>query len=291
MTSELDAVRAQLASVADPLALLTGLFANAPVGLQIYRADGLILNLAVNARDAMPVGGILTLQTSDVDVDVDANDELPAGAWVRISVADTGVGMDANTRTRLFEPFFTTKEQGKGTGLGLSTVYGIVEQSRGQILVDSEPGRGSTFAIYLPREYDPLRAAGARPPGETETLPGGQETILLAEDDEAVRDFVRFVLGKLGYRVLQACDGAEALHLARDFSGPIDLLLSDVVMPQMDGVELARQLVAMRPAMKVIHMSGYAGDSVPGDGATLLHKPFERELLARRVRTVLDGTA
>ncbi|MCU1279337.1 MAG: sensor histidine kinase response regulator, partial [bacterium] len=248
--------------------------------------EQVILNLAINARDAMPSGGTLTLRTGDSR---GGSDGVPDGDWVLLVVSDTGIGMDAETRTRLFEPFFTTKEQGKGTGLGLSTVYAIVAQSRGHIAVDSELGRGAEFRIYLPRA---LAAPVVEPrTPAVETLPGGRETILLAEDDESVREFVSFVLAKLGYRVLEATDGAEALKVAERFGEPIDLLLSDVVMPRMDGVALAQVLAQSRPTMKVLHMSGYPGDAAPGGGARLLNKPFERDVLALRVRQVLDGVA
>ncbi len=252
--------------------------------------EQVLMNLAVNARDAMPAGGRLTIRTADVD----GGNGVPDGAWLLLDVADTGVGMDAKTRARVFEPFFTTKEQGKGTGLGLSTVYGIVTQSGGHIAVDSEPERGARFRIYLPRL--PGERATPAPVTAREALPRGRETVLLAEDDEAVRDFVHFVLARLGYRVIEAGDGVEALEKAAAHDGAIDLLLSDVVMPRMDGRELARRLVEARPGLKVIHMSGYPGGSTEAaplhDGEThLLIKPFERDQLARLVRATLDGVA
>ncbi len=251
--------------------------------------EQVLMNLAVNARDAMPTGGTLLLRTADID----GGDGVPGGAWVLLAVTDTGVGMDAQMRTHLFEPFFTTKEQGKGTGLGLSTVYGIIQQIGGHILVDSEPGRGSNFKVYLPRERE-LEPPAIEPSAAGAEAPtGGRETILLVEDDEGVRDFVRFVLSTLGYRVLEAGDGAEALRVASGFAEPIDLLLSDIVMPRLGGLELARQLVQLRPTMKVMHMSGYPGDSaetraVTGGRARLLAKPFERDTLAQHVRGILD---
>ena len=248
--------------------------------------EQILLNLAVNARDAMPAGGRLTLRTADVDEAAG----VPAGRWVLLDVADSGVGMDAATRARLFEPFFTTKEQGKGTGLGLSTVYGIVTQSGGHIVVDSEPGRGADFRVYLPRQEG---AAQAAPPARDTSLPGGNETVLLVEDDEAVHDFVGFVLSQLGYRVLAARDGHEALRVADAFGAKIDLLLTDLIMPGMDGRELARRLRVSRPALKVIQMSGYPGDArvtpPPERRVATLSKPFERHDLARCVRAVLDG--
>jgi two-component system cell cycle sensor histidine kinase/response regulator CckA len=252
--------------------------------------EQVLLNLAVNARDAMPSGGRLTLRTVDVAGYGVSGDDVPEGAWVLIGVNDTGIGMDRATQARVFEPFFTTKAQGKGTGLGLSTAYGIVKQSGGHILVDSSPGRGADFRIYLPRQAElPVR----EPPAPAVVRsPVGSETVLLAEDDEAVRDFVAFVLGKLGYRVLQAGDGVEALGVAAAYGEPIHLLLSDVVMPLMDGHELARRLVEERPGLKVIHMSGYPGDSVErSGGGPVLPKPFEHEELARWIRRTLDAPA
>jgi PAS domain S-box-containing protein len=240
--------------------------------------EQVVLNLAVNARDAMPNGGRLTLRTADVENSLD-------GPWVMLSVADSGTGMDAATKARLFEPFFTTKEQGKGTGLGLSTVYGIVKQSGGHITVDSEPGHGADFRVYLPRQSG-LPAQEAAPPAQE--VPRGHETVLLAEDDEAVRDFVAFELKRLGYRVLQANDGIEALGVAAAFGGQIDLLLSDVVMPRLDGRELARRLLESRPGLKVVHMSGYPGEGGHPNGHGLA-KPFDRHQLARCIRDALEA--
>jgi PAS domain S-box-containing protein len=249
--------------------------------------EQVLMNLAVNARDAMPGGGTLSLRTADLR----GGGAVPDGEWVQIEVADTGVGMDAATRARLFEPFFTTKEQGKGTGLGLSTVYGIVRQSRGHIEVDSEPGHGSHFRILLPRAVE-ARPAEARA-ADQGALPTGHETILLVEDDEAVRELVHFVLERLGYHVIDASDGVEALAVAASHTGTIDLLLSDLVMPRMDGRQLAVRLRLARPGLKVIHMSGYPGGQADGeigldDGTTFLPKPFERQQLARLVRATLD---
>ena len=269
--------------------LRTSLEAHGHIKADPGALEQILLNLAVNARDAMPNGGTLRLHTADVS----GATGIPDGAWVLIEVSDSGVGMDAQTRARLFEPFFTTKEQGKGTGLGLSTVYGIVTQCRGHIVVDSELGRGSSFRVYLPIEQ-PLKVGPAAPSGELLPPPGGRETIVLAEDDEGVRDFLSFFLGRLGYRVLEAGDGVEAMELAQRFPEPIDLLLSDIVMPRMDGIELARRLTQARPDIKVLLMSGYPGDAaetqVPAGRGRLLNKPFERDELARRVRAVLDGT-
>jgi CheY-like chemotaxis protein len=219
-------------------------------------------------------------------------------------VSDTGGGMDAETRARLFEPFFTTKEQGKGTGLGLSTVYGTVKQSGGHISVESEPGRGSIFTVYLPRVAKPAGAApearrpveapAPRPVGETRLTPGRGETILLVEDAQRVRAVVREILEMSGYPVLEARHGAEALEVSNQHAGPIHLLLTDVVMPQMSGRELAQRLATLRPDLKVLYMSGYTDDAIVrhgvlASGIAFLSKPFTPDALALKVREVLDG--
>jgi two-component system, cell cycle sensor histidine kinase and response regulator CckA len=244
--------------------------------------EQVILNLAVNARDAMPQGGRLTLET--------ANAELEDGRYVSLSVSDTGVGMDAEVRKHLFEPFFTTKGPGKGTGLGLATVYGIVAQSGGSILVESEPGRGTTFKVFLPRVDEPL-ASHAGP----EALPpaGGTETVLVAEDEDGVRSLICEILGELGYDVREAAR-PEAAIKAFSAGGEVHLLLTDVVMPGMNGPQLAARLAALRPGLRVLYMSGYTGDSVAlqgvlEQGTHLLQKPFTPDALARKVREVLDG--
>jgi PAS domain S-box-containing protein len=246
--------------------------------------EQLLLNLVVNARDAMPRGGQLTVETSGVDAD--------DGRWVRLSVIDNGVGMDEATRARIFEPFFTTKESGKGIGLGLATVHGIVEQSGGRIMVESAPGQGTTFHVHFPETTSPSRRAET--PSPMPALPPlCRETLLLAEDDEEVREFVRVVLTQQGYRVLVAEDGEEALALAARVEDSIDLLVSDVVMPRMNGRELADRLCQVRPALRVLHMSGYPGDTIDryGDlrpGAAFLQKPFTADALLKRVRALLD---
>jgi PAS domain S-box-containing protein len=257
--------------------------------------EQVVLNLVVNGRDAMPEGGRITVSTANVSLDDDfarVRVDLPPGDYVMLSVSDTGCGMDAETQAHVFEPFFTTKAVDKGTGLGLSTVYGIVKQSEGDIVIESEPGAGATFKIFLPR-VDGAAAEDATP-GVRVNLPRGSETVLVAEDEDAVRGVARELLSICGYTVLEARNGREGLALAREHPGPIHLLLTDVVMPLMSGTELAQQLTVVRPAMKVLFMSGYTDDTVAlrriAEGEIpLLEKPFTTEALARQVRASLDS--
>ena len=257
--------------------------------------EQVILNLAVNARDAMPTGGKLTIETVNAPLSeryADEHQPVIPGSYVMLAVSDTGVGMDPTTRARVFEPFFTTKEKAKGTGLGLSTVYGIVKQSGGYVWAYSEPGHGATFKIYLPRVDAPVETA--EPPRELVGTPVGTETVLLAEDDELLRPLARGLLGKLGYTVLEAANADQARALARDHPGPIHLLLADVVMPGQSGRELARSLTQVRPDMRVLYMSGYTDDAIVRHGIlerglNYLQKPFTPAALALRVRDVLDG--
>jgi two-component system cell cycle sensor histidine kinase/response regulator CckA len=256
--------------------------------------EQVIMNLVVNARDAMPAGGRLTIETKNAELD-DAYVEthmagLP-GLYAMLAVTDSGTGMDDQTKARIFEPFFTTKEPGKGTGLGLSTIYGIVKQSDGYIWVYSEPGRGTTFKVYLPRIEEPLvgLVPAVRP---TESSLEGTETILVAEDDNAVRLVTRLALERYGYRVLLASSGAEALEMVRRHAGPIQLLLTDMLMPGMIGPELASQVTALRGEIKVVFMSGYSRTVIAGQAdlagkLALLEKPFTAEALARKVRQAL----
>jgi len=265
-----------------------------PVRADPGQLEQIIMNLAVNARDAMPSGGRLTIETANVELDDDyaqQHADAAPGSYVLLAVSDTGTGMDAETRSHLFEPFFTTKEQGKGTGLGLATVYGIVKQSGGHILVYSEPGRGTTFKIYLPRVPEPVEApplAQAEQPAE-----GGRETVLLAEDDPAVREIASVVLSRRGYRVLRAPDGQTALEMARAHAGDIQILVTDIIMPGMTGRDLAEALAAERAGVRVLYMSGYTDDAVVRhgvleEGLPYLQKPFTPEDLAHKVRDVLD---
>jgi two-component system, cell cycle sensor histidine kinase and response regulator CckA len=256
--------------------------------------EQVVMNLVVNARDAMPTGGKLTIETANTTLDeAYANEHLGVkpGPHVMLAVSDTGTGMDRETQARIFEPFFTTKEKGRGTGLGLSTVFGIVQQSGGSVWVYSEPGQGTSFKVYLPVVEGTVDEA--RPPVALTTL-RGSETILLVEDEVQVRAVARGILERQGYAVIEAQSGAEAILACKQHGGAIDLLLSDVVMPKMSGPELARQLGAERPLMKILCMSGYTDDAVVrhgalGAGIAFIQKPFTPDTLARKVREVLDA--
>jgi CheY-like chemotaxis protein len=256
--------------------------------------EQMIVNLAVNARDAMPLGGRLALETTFVRLDESSARQqvgLRPGPHVRLVVRDTGVGMDGLIKTHLFEPFFTTKGPGKGTGLGLATVYGIVTQSGGAIRVDSEPGQGAAFTIDLPRVDAP---ADQREAGVPAAAPHGSETVLLVEDEPEVRGLARDILHQQGYTVLEAADGDEALRIGREHGGPIHLLVTDVVMPLMGGRELADRLRAGRAETKVLYVSGYTDDAILHQGVSetamaFLPKPFTASALAHKVRAVLDA--
>ena len=258
--------------------------------------EHVIFNLAVNARDAMPSGGKLIIETANVELDekyAHAHASVIPGRYVRLSVSDTGVGMTQEVKEKVFEPFFTTKEKGKGTGLGLSMVYGIVRQSSGDIWVYSEPGQGTTFKIYLPRTEEEADRPQKRE--DTDSFPGGSETVLLVEDDELVRDLANRLLKQLGYRVLEATNGEEALTVAKEHDGEtIHLLLADIVMPQMGGKALADRLKIPRPNVKVLYTSGYADNAIVHHGVLdpgthFLQKPFSLKMLSHKVREVLDG--
>jgi PAS domain S-box-containing protein len=292
-------LNATVTSVSDMLARLIGENIEFAVALDpkldLVMADPgqieqVIVNFAVNARDAMPHGGRLTIATRNVMLNAAFAAAHPAaavGPHVLLEVSDTGVGMDEATQQRVFEPFFTTKAAGKGCGLGLSTVYGIVKQHEGYAAAESQPGHGATFRVYLPRIAAPVvapRAECGRGP-----LPGGAETILLVEDEEAVRGLVREILSRLGYRVLVAGDGIEALAVSRGFAEPIHLLLTDVIMPGMDGRELAERMMVVRPDTRILFMLGYAEPPIPDD--VLLEKPVTPDALARKVAEVLRQPA
>ena len=275
--------------------------------------EQVILNLAVNSRDAMPQGGRLTIETRDVELDENdsrSHEGAPPGKYVMLTVSDTGSGMDTETQAHIFEPFFTTKAPGKGTGLGLATVYGVVKQSDGWIWVDSEPGRGTKFNIHLPRVEESRREESRGKESEAEesqaqaqlasktvpalaTAPKGTETVLVVEDQDGIRDIVRESLRRNGYNVLIAVDGNEALQMASTYADPIHLLVTDLVMPNIGGRELAQRLTPLRPRMKVLFMSGYSEHSAldieaSSQSASVLQKPFSLDALARNVRRVLD---
>ncbi|MDQ3818479.1 MAG: ATP-binding protein [Acidobacteriota bacterium] len=256
--------------------------------------EQVIINLAVNARDAMPKGGKLTIETANVYLGGKYASEHVAvrpGHYVMLAISDNGCGMDEQVKARIFEPFFTTKELGKGTGLGLSTIYGIVKQSEGNIWVYSEPGMGTTFKVYLPR-VDEAGQEAQRAPVEA-NLPRGSETILLVEDEETVRELIRQVLVMQGYRVLQAANGKEAIELCGKVDRTIDLVITDVVMPQMGGRELIENLEPRLTETRVLYMSGYTDDAIVHHGVLdesmcFLEKPFTTDVLIKKVREVLD---
>lgn len=256
------------------------------------QVEQVIMNLAINARDAMPKGGKLVIETANLEADEAYSRRhapLTPGTYVMLAISDTGVGIDPALQARIFEPFFTTKERGKGTGLGLSTVYGIIKQSGGHIFVQSEVGRGATFRIYLPAARAEVRAT-AEPPVETQLH--GTETLLLVEDEEAARRALADFLESHGYKILQAANGEEALQVAREHAGPIALLLTDVILPVMSGPDVAQQLLAIRPQMKVLYMSGYTETTVLEQGgkdmaAIFLRKPFTFAALSEKIRTAL----
>jgi PAS domain S-box-containing protein len=257
--------------------------------------EQIIMNLAVNARDAMPQGGRLILETANADLDDEYAREHPSvlpGRYVMLAVSDTGIGMDEETRSRVFEPFFTTKDPGKGTGLGLATVFGIVKQSGGNICVYSEPGHGTTFKVYLPQAAAvPVEAIGLSQ--SPETVVGGSESILLVEDEDSLRELARESLEAAGYTVLEARHGAEALVVSEQHPGPIHLLVTDVIMPHMNGRELTDRMVRVRPDLRVLYMSGYTGEVIREQdlvrpGTAFLPKPFSPDALVRKAREVLD---
>jgi len=255
--------------------------------------EQVLMNLAVNARDAMPHGGVLLMETTNVaGEDAAAHHDSSAGPGVILTVRDTGQGIDAETLKHIFEPFFTTKERGKGTGMGLATVYGIVTQSGGNISVSSDPGKGTTFQVYLPAESGALESAVESP---VEEFAGGAETVLVVEDEIDLREITRVFLESLGYRVLEATSVDHALDLAKTLTDPIHLMLTDVIMPGLSGRQLAEQVLQARPNLKVIYMTGYTDDMVVQHKVlepevALLQKPFDKIQLARKVRHILDAS-
>ena len=257
--------------------------------------EQVIMNLAVNARDAMPDGGKLVITTTNVSLD-EAWTRLHPGSkvgdYVMLAVADTGTGIDSETLVHIFEPFFTTKERGKGTGLGLATVYGVVKQSGGYVSVESAPGKGASFQIYLPRIEEPVSVA--EPVAPIVEAFRGAETILLVEDADALRKLTHMLLEQHGYHVLVAANGAAAMQLVEEKPESIHLLLTDVIMPGLNGRALAERLQLRQPGLKVLYMSGYTDDAIADHGVLaagiqLLHKPFSEENLIHKVREVLDA--
>jgi CheY-like chemotaxis protein len=267
-------------------------------GSALVRADRsqleqVILNLVINASDAMPEGGRLVLAMSGIDTDIEKEapgfqPNAPPGSFVRLTVSDTGHGMDADTRMRIFEPFFTTKEPGKGTGLGLATVYGIVEQAGGHITVSSEPGSGATFDVYLQRAEGEISQTAKREPAQ---VTAGNETILVVEDQNGLRRMLLEILQQNGYRVITAADGRQALRLMEGEPGPVQLAITDLVMPQMGGRDLGRALSLSHPETKVLYSTGYVSNlaELLTDRRAFIEKPFTPEALLRKVREVLDG--
>jgi two-component system cell cycle sensor histidine kinase/response regulator CckA len=258
------------------------------------QVEQVLVNLIVNARDAMPRGGNLTIETKNVELDEEYGSKhvgVAPGKYVLLAISDTGEGMSEEVRHRVFEPFFTTKEKGKGTGLGLSTVYGIVKQSGGNVWIYSEPGRGTTFKVYLPQVESEPRELGEE---VVELAPrGGSETILLVEDEAVVRGLARRILEQAGYSVVEASRGDEALRFCAEHAAEVDLLLTDVVMPEMSGKQLADQLKSQYPELKMMFMSGYTDESIVHHGVLdssveFIQKPFTPAALIRKVRDVLD---
>jgi CheY-like chemotaxis protein len=266
----------------------------ARVRADVGQIEQVIMNLAVNGRDAMPNGGKLTIETANVELDESyarSHADVKPGHYVMFSVSDTGVGMTPEVRERIFEPFFTTKEKGKGTGLGLSTTYGIVKQSEGHIWVYSVQGKGTAFKIYLPRVNEPLEEI--RKEVLKEELPRGNETILIVEDEEEVRKLATKILERQGYRILETFNGDDALLSCERCKSPIHLMLTDIVMPRMSGSELAKLLKPLYPEIKILYMSGYTDNAIVRHGVlekgvNYIQKPFTMEGLARKVREVLD---
>ncbi len=255
--------------------------------------EQVLMNLSLNARDAMPQGGRLIIETQNMEIDKEfcrAHPYARPGSFILLSVSDTGVGMDAATAERIFEPFFTTKELGKGTGLGLATVYGIVKQHEGFIHLYSEPGRGTTFRVYLPATSG---AAEQRQPKRNEQIPKGTETILLAEDNEGLQEAAKEMLEKLGYQVVVASNGADAVRVFTENPGQFDLLILDVVMPKVSGPDAFSQIAAVRPDLRIVFSTGYTAEAaslnpVIEQGASILQKPYSLKNLGQTVRSILD---
>ncbi len=266
-----------------------------PIRADPGQIEQVVMNLALNARDALPDGGQLTIETANVHLDepyVQAHPEARTGPHLLLAVSDNGVGMDEETQRRIFEPFFTTKHPGRGTGLGLTTVYSITRQLGGHIHCQSQPGKGTAFRLLLPQIEEPVSEPEPRP--TLAEAPAGAETILLVEDEPALRALARYILEMKGYQVLEAGNGAEAIQVCESHRGPIHLLVTDVIMPGQSGPRLAAQLSALRPALPVLFLSGYSDDEIMhhgvlDSGRPFLQKPFTPEMLTQKVREVLDS--
>jgi two-component system, cell cycle sensor histidine kinase and response regulator CckA len=258
------------------------------------QVEQVLVNLVVNSRDAMPRGGTITIETANVKLDEAYASKLvglSAGDYVMLAISDTGTGMDQETQKRIFEPFFTTKEKGKGTGLGLSTVYGIIRQSGGNIWVYTEPGEGTTFKVYMPQIE--AEVGGSVIPHSSSIMQDGNETVLLVEDEEMVRKLASQLLKESGYSVLEASGGDEAMDICKTYQEPIDLLITDVVMPKMSGRDVAAQLKTLHPETRVLFMSGYTDDAIVHHGIVdsdiaFIQKPFSATSLTQKIREVLD---
>ncbi len=281
--------------IGENIEMTTVIGETAPINADPGQIEQVLMNLVVNARDAMPNGGRVTIETARVEVDelyTSTHLNVPAGPYVMLAVSDTGSGIDEETQKHIFEPFFTTKEQGKGTGLGLSTVYGIIKQSGGHIWLYSEIGQGTVFKVYLPAATQTVAESTAAP--VRAPLPRGTETILIVDDEPQIRKLAFDCLAYCGYDVLSSANGLQALQLVEGLNRPVDLVLTDVVMPKLSGRELSERITALQPAAKVLFMSGYTNDAVVNhgilDGDTwFIQKPFTLESLVRRVREVLDS--
>ncbi|MCK5193602.1 MAG: response regulator, partial [Desulfobulbaceae bacterium] len=267
-----------------------------PIKADRSQLEQVVLNLAVNARDAMPSGGMLTIETANVSLDeayMKTHYNITPGDYVMLAVSDNGQGMDEETRENIFDPFFTTKEKGKGTGLGLATIYGITKQNNGEIEVYSELGQGTTFKIYLPRADEPIEKIKDVLSVEDISDNRGTETIMLVEDDETVRKMCVYILKDCGYTVLEAENGEDALQVYSRFQGKVDLLLTDVVMPKMNGPDLSEKMQELCPEIKVLFMSGYTGNAIVkhgilADSVNFIHKPVTPKSLSLAVRKILD---
>jgi len=260
------------------------------VAIEPSRLEQILMNIVANARDAMADGGTVTIETSPVQIaedDAPLYVDLKPGKHVKLRIEDTGHGIPAEVLPHIFEPFFSTKPEGRGNGLGLATVYGIVRQYHGQIVCESTVGKGTAFTVYLPAAR--AVAAEATRKDEQSKVGKGTESVLLVEDEPALRKSVRRILEQSGYRVMVAADGHEALKIASEQQDGFDLLVTDIVLPQIRGTELARKMMTRHPQMRVLYMSGYSEEEVPPDAAHFIPKPFRREALIRKIREVLDA--